>query len=163
MQSRCRVYLRHGRDVGSGIIPRTEPVHWWHHLHVQGRQTAAAAGEQLFIGAVGGRWRVRGQREGPSSCMAADQTCLQQTFDATEVLEDEFVTGIELDAGLPVDALGIEFGAEAALWPRAVTPGFPGPANLALKHGSGQHEMRASGVEKREFKAHTAIVALRRG
>jgi hypothetical protein len=44
-----------------------------------------------------------------------DYAHLEQALDAAQSFQDELVAGVELDAGLPVDALGSEFCAELAL------------------------------------------------
>jgi hypothetical protein len=40
------------------------------------------------------------------------------------MLEDQFVSGIELDPGLAVDAVGVEVGAELTLGPGSVASGL---------------------------------------
>lgn len=51
------------------------------------------------------------------------------------MLEDELVACVELDAGLSIDALCVEFGAQSAFRPGSVTAGFSGAADFALRGG----------------------------
>jgi hypothetical protein len=47
---------------------------------------------------------------------------LKESFNASEVLQDEFVPGIELDARLAVDTFRAQLCTELALWFRSITP-----------------------------------------
>jgi hypothetical protein len=60
------------------------------------------------------------------------QTVLNEAFDAVQVFENQLVASIELDSWFPVDALCVEFSTKPALWSVAITPRFPGSANLTL-------------------------------
>lgn len=49
------------------------------------------------------------------------------------MLENQLVAGVQLDAGLPIDAFCIQLSAQPALWPGAVATGFSGAAYFTLR------------------------------
>jgi hypothetical protein len=69
------------------------------------------------------------------------ETVLNEAFDTVQVFQNQLVASIEFDAWFPVDTFCVEFSAKPALWSVAITPRFPGSANLTLLDVSIEEEM----------------------
>lgn len=106
----------HGGDVGGVRRPRPEPVE---REHAHG-STRTATHQHIFAGAVAGGGRAACQAAKDAVGLLVSDVSAQKALDAVQVLEYQLVAGIELDARLAVYTLGIELGAEPALWAVAV-------------------------------------------
>lgn len=141
MHSGISVDFGHGRDVGSGRLGRPCPE--------------STIGNRAKRGGIGGHdyvvtiepctiahpWRVFRQVE---PIRSSHHTHLEQAFDTVEALQNQFVTRIELDAWLSIDAFSTKLCTQLALWFRSIATGFSRAANLTLANSQHRENKRRS-------------------